>query len=599
MSMLDVRSLYVTYLSEKECVEAVRGIDFSAEEGKVTGIVGESGSGKSTAMLAVTGLLDRKAAVEAKTISLSGNTVRAGENAAIIFQDPLKCLDPTVKIGRQIAETVRNRKKCTWREAKKRSEELLDLVGIRYPRLRMKQYPFELSGGMRQRVVIAIALACEPNLIVADEPTTALDAAMQVRVIRLLKKIVKETNTALLLVSHNMGVIAAACDYVYVMKDGKMIENGCADDIFYNPQTEYTKKLLSDATAEQLLVKEKVFAAQENPLFTVRHLKKQFQNEEGVNDVSFDICEGEVFALAGESGSGKTTLAKILTGLEQPDSGEVFCRGERVDRKNRKRNKNMHGKVRMIFQDPYSSLNPCMTINEMLMETLRAKERQIKFDQKEKRKDQKERRKDQKRQIEQMLIRVGLSSLDGKRYPRELSGGQRQRAAIGRALLSEPELLICDEAVSSLDAATRTQILDLLLQVIKEKKIACLFISHDMALIRRISNRTGVLYKGTLVECAKTRDLCKDPWHPYTKVLLDSVMPPDPLKARKQKVPAVHEEKSEGGCPYFGSCGYKMEMCKSIAPEMYEFEGRAVFCHLYSKEQSVRRDPNYKMTSQI
>ena len=592
MNMLDVRSLYVTYLSDEERVEAVRGIDFSAEEGKVTGIVGESGSGKSTAMMAVMGLLDHKAAVEAEKVSLFGNTVRAGDNAAIIFQDPLKCLNPTVKIGRQIAETVRNRKKCTWREAKKRSEELLDSVGIRHPRLRMKQYPFELSGGMRQRVVIAIALACEPNLIVADEPTTALDAAMQVRVIRLLKKIVKETNTALLLVSHNMGVIAAACDYVYVMKDGKMIENGCADDIFYNPQTEYTKKLLSDATAEQLLVKEKVFAAQENPLFTVRHLKKRFQNEEGVNDVSFDICEGEVFALAGESGSGKTTLAKILTGLEQPDSGEVFCRGERVDRKNRKRNKNMHGKVRMIFQDPYSSLNPCMTINEMLTETLRAKEKQIKF-------DQKERKKDRQRQIEQMLTRVGLSSLDGKRYPRELSGGQRQKAAIARALLLEPELLICDEAVSSLDAATRTQILDLLLRVVKEKKIACLFISHDMALIRRISHRTGVLYKGTLAECAKTRDLCRNPWHPYTKVLLDSVMPPDPLKARKQKVPAVHEGKSEGGCPYFGSCGYKMEMCKDATPEMYDFEGRAVSCHLYSKQQRAGRNPNYKMTSQI
>ncbi len=549
MNMLDVRSLYVTYLSEEERVEAVRGIDFSAEEGKVTGIVGESGSGKSTAMLAVMGLLDHKAAVEAEKVSLFGNTVRAGDNAAIIFQDPLKCLNPTVKIGRQIAETVRNRKKCTWREAKKRSEELLDSVGIRHPRLRMKQYPFELSGGMRQRVVIAIALACEPNLIVADEPTTALDAAMQVRVIRLLKKIVKETNTALLLVSHNMGVIAAACDYVYVMKDGKMIENGCADDIFYNPQTEYTKKLLSDATAEQLLVKEKVFAAQEDPLFTVRHLKKRFQNEEGVNDVSFDICEGEVFALAGESGSGK-------------------------------------------IQDPYSSLNPCMTINEMLTETLRAKEKKIKF-------DQKERKKDRQRQIEQMLTRVGLSSLDGKRYPRELSGGQRQKAAIARALLLEPELLICDEAVSSLDAATRTQILDLLLRVVKEKKIACLFISHDMALIRRISHRTGVLYKGTLAECAKTRDLCRDPWHPYTKALLDSVMPPDPLKARKQKVPAVHEGKSEGGCPYFGSCGYKMEMCKDAAPEMYDFEGRAVSCHLYSKQQRAGRNPNYKMTSQI
>lgn len=592
MSMLDVRSLYVTYLSKEERIEAVRGIDFSAEEGKVTGIVGESGSGKSTAMLAVMGLLDQKASVEAKDLSLSGNAVRAGENAAIIFQDPLKCLNPTVKIGRQIAETVRNRKKCTWREAKKRAEELLELVGIRHPKRKMKQYPFELSGGMRQRVVIAVALACEPKLIAADEPTTALDAAMQVRVILLLKKIVKETKTALLLVSHDMGMIAAACDYVYVMKEGKMIESGCADDIFYNPQTEYTKKLLSEARAEQLLVKEKDFIVREKPLFTVSHLKKQFQKEEGVNDVSFDIYEGEVFALAGESGSGKTTLAKILTGIEQPDSGELFYREEKFDPKDRKRNKHVYGKIRMIFQDPYSSLNPCMTIKETLTETLRAKEKQVKS-------DREERRRDQKRQIEQMLLRVGLSSLDGDRYPRELSGGQRQRAAIARALLSEPELLICDEAVSSLDAATRTQILNLLMQVVKEKKIACLFISHDMEMIRRISHRTAVLYKGTLAECAKTRELCKDPWHPYTKVLLGSVMPPDPLKARKRKVPVVHEQRSEGGCPYFGSCGYRMEMCKSAAPEMYGFGDRSISCHLYSKEQSVRRDPNYKMTSQI
>ena len=492
MNMLDVRSLYVTYLSEEERVEAVRGIDFSAEEGKVTGIVGESGSGKSTAMLAVMGLLDHKAAVEAEKVSLFGNTVRAGDNAAIIFQDPLKCLNPTVKIGRQIAETVRNRKKCTWREAKKRSEELLDSVGIRHPRLRMKHYPFELSGGMRQRVVIAIALACEPNLIVADEPTTALDAAMQVRVIRLLKKIVKETNTALLLVSHNMGVIAAACDYVYVMKDGKMIENGCADDIFYNPQTEYTKKLLSDATAEQLLVKEKVFAAQENPLFTVRHLKKRFQNEEGVNDVSFDICEGEVFALAGESGSGKTTLAKILTGLEQPDSGEVFCRGERVDRKNRKRNKNMHGKVRMIFQDPYSSLNPCMTINEMLTETLRAKEKQIKF-------DQKERKKDRQRQIEQMLTRVGLSSLDGKRYPRELSGGQRQAVTLLMATLQKPKLLLLDEHTAALDPATSAKVLKISDDIIRENKLTALMVTHDMQDAIKYGNRLVMMNNGKMI----------------------------------------------------------------------------------------------------
>lgn len=328
--MLDVRSLYVTYLSKTGSVEAVRGIDFSAEAGKVTGIVGESGSGKSTAMLAVMGLLGQEAAVEAKAVTLSETAVKAGENAAIVFQDPLKCLNPTVKVGRQIAETVRNRKKCTWHEAKKRAEELLESVGIQHPRLRMKQYPFELSGGMRQRVVIAIALACEPKLIIADEPTTALDAAMRIRTILLLKKVVKETEAALVLVSHDMGVIAAACDYVYVMKDGEMIESGCAEDLFYDPQTEYTKKLLSDAKAERFLVKEKESAVGKVPLFTVSRLKRQFQKEEGVDEVSFDIYEGELFALAGESGSGKTTLAKILTGIERPGSWKTVLSGRRV-----------------------------------------------------------------------------------------------------------------------------------------------------------------------------------------------------------------------------------------------------------------------------
>ena len=590
MSMLDVRSLYVTYLSKTGSVEAVRGIDFSAEAGKVTGIVGESGSGKSTAMLAVMGLLGQEAAVEAKAVTLSETAVKAGENAAIVFQDPLKCLNPTVKVGRQIAETVRNRKKCTWHEAKKRAEELLESVGIQHPRLRMKQYAFELSGGMRQRVVIAIALACEPKLIIADEPTTALDAAMRIRTILLLKKVVKETEAALVLVSHDMGVIAAACDYVYVMKDGEMIESGCAEDLFYDPQTEYTKKLLSDAKAERFLVKEKESAVGKVPLFTVSRLKRQFQKEEGVDEVSFDIYEGELFALAGESGSGKTTLAKILTGIERPDRGKLFYRGEEFDPAGKREKGKAAGRVRMVFQDPYSSLNPCMTIEEMLTETLRAKEKQGVSEGKHKSREQ---------QIEQMLLRVGLSRTDAKRYPGELSGGQRQRAAIARALLAEPELLICDEAVSSLDAATKKQILNLLLQEVEEKRIACLFISHDMDVIRRISHRTGILYKGRLIECANTRQLCKDPWHPYTKVLLESVIPPDPLKARKRKAPVVHEQKTEGGCPCFGMCGYRMEMCRKEMPKTDTFGDRKIACCLYSERQSGGRDPAYKMTSQI
>ena len=245
MNMLDVRSLYVTYLSEEERVEAVRGIDFSAEEGKVTGIVGESGSGKSTAMLAVMGLLDHKAAVEAEKVSLFGNTVRAGDNAAIIFQDPLKCLNPTVKIGRQIAETVRNRKKCTWREAKKRSEELLDSVGIRHPRLRMKQYPFELSGGMNQRVGICTAMIMHPNLLLADEPTSALDVTVQKQVVEELLLMRKEYHTAMILVTHNIGVVKMMADRILVLQNGVVRDYGETDAVLNHSEDPYTKKLMS------------------------------------------------------------------------------------------------------------------------------------------------------------------------------------------------------------------------------------------------------------------------------------------------------------------------------------------------------------------
>ena len=244
MNMLDVRSLYVTYLSEEERVEAVRGIDFSAEEGKVTGIVGESGSGKSTAMLAVMGLLDHKAAVEAEKVSLFGNTVRAGDNAAIIFQDPLKCLNPTVKIGRQIAETVRNRKKCTWREAKKRSEELLDSVGIRHPRLRMKQYPFELSGGMNQRVGICMAMMQHPDLLLADEPTSALDMTVQKQVVEEFLLMRREYGTAMILVTHNIGVAEKMSDQILVLKNGKQMDYGETSQVLKSSQNPYTRKLM-------------------------------------------------------------------------------------------------------------------------------------------------------------------------------------------------------------------------------------------------------------------------------------------------------------------------------------------------------------------
>ena len=331
MNVREVKNLSVQYPGTEGASEIVKDISFTVEEGGITGIVGQSGSGKSTAMLAVMGLLDGRASVQYGQITVNGKAPAPGRNIAMIFQDSLSCLNPSVKIGRQITETVRMRKGCGRKEAAARAEELLETVGIRNPALRMRQYPFELSGGMRQRVVLAIALACEPDLIIADEPTTALDAVVQAQILQLLRRIVRETGTALLLVSHDMGVTAAMCRNVYVMHGGRIIEEGTAEDIFYDPSEEYTRQLLKDAKGGRLREKEKRNADdpenREEALIRMTHVTKIFDADEGVRDVSLEIRKGEILALVGESGSGKTTAARILTGMLREDAGRLYYRG--------------------------------------------------------------------------------------------------------------------------------------------------------------------------------------------------------------------------------------------------------------------------------
>lgn len=604
MSILEVRNLSVQYHTGQESRQALDGISFSVGEGETVGIVGESGSGKSTAMLAVMGLLGDSAAVSSDGITVCARPVQPGRDIAMILQDSLNCLNPAVKIGRQITETVRIHRKCTKREAKERAEELLDMAGIRSPKLRMGQYPFELSGGMRQRVAIAIALACEPRVIIADEPTTALDAAVQVQILHLLKRIVEDTGTSLLVVSHDMGVIAALCSRVYVMKTGRIIEAGTAEEIFYAPVHEYTKKLLRDTKGhkpfpthpqevhlqEEHLQEEHLREKPQPPLLRLEHVTKVFGTDEGIRDVSMEIRAGEVYALAGESGSGKTTLARLLTGLLTPDEGKILYRGECLDAGKGKQAWN--GKIQMVFQDAYGSLNPCLTVGQALSEALRAQGGKDGLTPAERR-----------RRVEEMLCMAGLSPEDADRYPDEFSGGERQRIGIARALIPEPELLICDEAFSALDASTRKQVLDLLLPIQKEKKIACLFISHDLALIRQVSSRISVLLRGRLAESGETKDICQDPWHPYTKMLLNSVLPPDPLKAGKVR-PVFAEEGTQGidsgkGCPFAASCGYAMKCCFEETPGPYRFGSRETACFLYSEKHTGKRAEGYTMTSQI
>lgn len=606
MKVLDVQGLYVQYHTKRTnesggsghvVQETLRDVSFSVGEGEIVGVVGESGSGKSTAMLAVMGLLGEKADVRCDRLSLCGEAPVPGKNAAIIFQDAQSCLNPTVKIGRQITETIRARRRCGRKAARERAEEILDLVGIQNAALRMKQYPFELSGGMRQRVVIAAALACEPKLIIADEPTTALDAAVQAQIILLLKRIVRETGTSLLLVSHDMGVTAALCSRVYVMQKGRIVESGTAEEIFYSPREAYTKRLLSDAKGWGHRTRTE---RKGEPLLEIRHMTKEFDTREGIRDISVELFEGEIFALAGESGSGKTTLARILSGILTQDSGEVLYRGRRLGQE--ELGTACGGKVQMVFQDPYAALNPCLTAGQALEEALRGaggKESPGRGESRER--------------VGDMLELVGLERGDADRYPREFSGGQRQRVGIARALITEPELLICDEALSSLDAAAREQILTLLLAIQKKCRIACLFISHDMHVVRQISDRIGVMYSGSMVETGRTREVCSDPWHPYTKQLIEAMPEPDPLKAAKIRAvpfkdPGAPEQADKSGrrkkglktgCPFAQRCGYALECCAGEAPGNGRFGSRQVRCFLYSENHSGRRAEGYEMTSQI
>lgn len=593
MSILEVKNLSVQYHTGNGEKQVLDRVSFFVEKGEIAGIVGESGSGKSTAVLAVTGLLEKSACVLSEKIDVCGKPAKPGRDIAVIFQDSLNSLNPSVKIGRQLVETIRIHRKCTGKEAKGRAEELLDMTGFYNPKLRMSQYPFELSGGMRQRAAIAVALACEPRVIIADEPTTALDAAVQVQILHLLRRVVKETKASLLLVSHDMGVIAALCSRVYVMKSGRIIEHGTAEQLFYEPVQEYTKKLLKDTKGTNYFPAD---AAEGPPLLKLEHVTKMFGTKEGIRDISLEIRTGEVYALAGESGSGKTTLARVLTGILTPDQGKIRYRGELMYTGNGKKTevgKNVwRGKIQMVFQDSYGSLNPCMTTGQALDEALRMKEKGRKAAAGERRK-----------KVEEVLCLTGLSPKDADRYPYELSGGERQRIGIARALIMEPELLICDEAFSALDVSTRKQMMELLLDIQKTRKIACLFISHDLSLIRQVSRRICILCRGSLAETGETKDVCTNPWHPYTKMLLQSDLPPEPLKARKITPVFVEENERkadrEKACPFVGSCGYALECCHEKRPETFRFGTRETACFLYSEEQTGKRADGYRMTSQI
>ncbi|HEY9849711.1 MAG TPA: ABC transporter ATP-binding protein [Leptolyngbyaceae cyanobacterium] len=544
--LFQVEDLRVGYpsnqLADRDNSWAVDGVSFTLQPGERLGLVGESGCGKSTLGRAAMRLLPPSTRIEGK-VSFEGESVFdlnsvqlrrfRGEAVALVFQDPMTRLDPLMTIGEHCIETLRShQQQLSRQQAKEKAIETLEAVKI--PAHRWSQYPHEFSGGMRQRVAIALALLLNPKLIVADEPTTSLDVTISAQILQELTRLCRERNMALLLISHDLAMVGEYCDRMAVMYAGKIVETGTTESILYHPQHEYTRSLLNAALHIQAITEKEAPKKAENPaspILRVQDLKQYYSLEsnfiqqlfsknsaviKAVDGINLELYPGEILGLVGESGCGKSTLSRTILQLIRPTSGKVEFLGQELTNLSRQSIRQQRRQMQMVFQDPHACLNPRMTVGQSIADPLFIHHLATPSEARE--------------QVLQVLERVGLKPSQEyyNRYPSDLSGGQQQRVAIARALITRPKLIICDEPVSMLDAHVQTQVLELMLELKQEFELTYLFITHDLWVARFFCDRIAVMNGGQIVEIGKTRDIFDRPQHPYTQTLLQAA----PLLAR-------------------------------------------------------------------
>ena len=555
MTFLKINNLDIEYQTRKETINASRNVSFNLERGEIIGIVGESGSGKSTVANAIINLIDKPGKITNGSILLDETelcnneevvrTIR-GKKIGFIFQDPQTSLNPLFTIKDQLVETIQTHTDLDYNKALEKSIKLLTEVGIENPHKRINDYPHQFSGGMRQRVVIALAISCEPDLLIADEPTTALDVSIQFKILNLLKKLTLDRNLGVLIITHDIGVIAEITDKVIIMRYGKIVEYGKTHQVLSKPASIECKSLvMSVPPANKKIHRFKLLSPEGKQIidtslnltnniiknWKIRDLSNKklldFINVtkvfdgikilstkdaddkiQALDNVSFSIFEGESFGLVGESGSGKSTIAKIISGLLPPSKGEVkFEDTSLFDPKNKLKIKKFRGQIQMIFQDPYSSLNPRFNIKDIISEPIKFFQKNIdhySLDQ----------------NVNDLIDIVGISRTSLERFPHEFSGGQRQRISIARALATKPRLLICDEPTSALDVTIQAQVLNLLKDLQEQLNLTILFISHDLPVIRQMCDRVAILKKGCICEINQTESIFNNPKNLYTKELL-------------------------------------------------------------------------------